>query len=104
LISLDVYAGGRNFRGVFDVLFDIWIEFVVWNFSSLNCCSKINLKPKFSLLPALHIFPKLNPQNEILIGLSIPPKFFYRFGSLFLSCRFLLKTLSGTFCWVLKKI
>jgi hypothetical protein len=27
LISLDVYAGGRNFRGDFDVLFDIWIEF-----------------------------------------------------------------------------
>jgi hypothetical protein len=41
LISLDVYAGCRNFRGVFDVLFDIWIEFVVWNFSRLNCCSKI---------------------------------------------------------------
>jgi hypothetical protein len=27
LISLDVYAGGQNFRGVFDLLFDIWIEF-----------------------------------------------------------------------------
>jgi len=26
LISLDVYAGDRNFRGVFDLLFDIWVE------------------------------------------------------------------------------
>ncbi len=40
-ISFDVYAGGQNLRGVFYVLFDIWIEFVVWKFSTLNCCSKI---------------------------------------------------------------
>jgi hypothetical protein len=31
LISLDVYAGGQNFRGVFDLLFDIWIEFACSN-------------------------------------------------------------------------
>jgi len=31
LISLDAYAGGQNFRGVFYLLFDIWIEFACFD-------------------------------------------------------------------------